>query len=75
MANKPHYLRRCHLCGHITENSEDRVDKCEHCGKHMAKYYYYDEQSAPIFADNLLRPPYLKNEYQALLGISVVWDS
>ena len=72
MAKKPVFLRRCHLCGHITQNTKSRVERCKECGKHMSKYYYYDELKAPIYAENLPRPS-SEHEYQGIIGISVTW--
>lgn len=66
------HIRRCHICGHTTEEKA-RVERCECCGKHMPKYYYFNEEYVPVYADNLERPKLLPKEYLPIRGVSGFW--
>jgi|GEM_PF-1009271 len=37
------HIRRCHVCGVTNESKGSAIHKCEHCGKHLAPFYYFDE--------------------------------
>ena len=37
------HIRRCHICGGITESDGQVVAKCDHCGKAMAPFYFFNE--------------------------------
>jgi hypothetical protein len=37
------HIRRCHVCGGVTESESSAVHKCQHCGKHLAPFFYFDE--------------------------------
>ena len=79
MSCKTH-LRRCHVCGSVTECSGNLVNKCGECGKHLPSYYYFDEllamglktieEAAGEYRSSALP---LK-EYPPLTGLSVYWD-
>jgi hypothetical protein len=66
------YIRRCHICGATTVES-NRIDRCGECGKAMAPFFYFDEGRIATFSEALLRPPTLPGEYSPVLGVSVIW--
>lgn len=80
MATKQH-IRRCHVCGEVCEAQGQLVTKCEHCGKHLAPFYYFDERQAmnlisPEEADKEYKQSALPlKEYPPLWGLAVYWDS
>lgn len=68
------HLRRCHVCGEVTESLLKPVSRCEHCGKPMAPFFYFDERGAVVLADGILRPPDLPNQYRAIQGLTAYWE-
>lgn len=66
------YVRRCHICGAITEQHQ-KIEHCTNCGRAMSPYFYFDENRTVIYSEALLRPPVLSNEYLPLLGFSTIW--
>lgn len=50
------HIRRCHICGEVTEQEEALVVHCLHCGKSMAPFFYFDDFKVRVFADTELRP-------------------
>lgn len=76
MAISISYVRRCHVCGAVTERQKNEGDKglsCESCGKAIAPFVFYVEKTIPLLADNLPRPPLLKGEFAPVRGLSVLW--
>ena len=79
MGHKTH-LRRCHLCGEISECAGQLVSHCSQCGKHLPAYYYFDELVAMGIktleeSESEYRSSALPlKEYPPLTGISVYWD-
>lgn len=65
------HFRRCHVCGAVTERNE-RIDQCDHCGKWLVPFFYYDEVLAPPASDDQERPLSEPGEYR-LVGLSVSW--
>jgi hypothetical protein len=49
------HIRRCHLCTGVTENEGAPVDKCLHCGKPMAPFYFFDELDVTPLSDAEVR--------------------
>ena len=45
------HIRRCHLCAGVTENESAPVDRCTHCGKSMAPFYFFDDVSVSPLSD------------------------
>jgi hypothetical protein len=71
------YLRRCHVCGATNEGDRQSLVRCAHCGKHLAPFYYFDEQQIIGFGDTIelpFRVGDLKRDYQPLLGIGLFWE-
>jgi hypothetical protein len=75
-----YHIRRCHVCGHVTELANSAVHKCGHCGKHLAPFYYFDESKL----DGLLEQgPYLSiwktstllpGTFNPIWGLSTYWQ-
>ncbi|MBX2988951.1 MAG: hypothetical protein KF802_13765 [Bdellovibrionaceae bacterium] len=80
MANKVH-VRRCHVCGEITEAEGQLVEQCHHCGKHLSPFYYFNERLAmnlisPQEADKEYKSSALPlREYPPVWGLTVYWES
>ena len=80
MDSKVH-VRRCHICGEMNEAKGALVDKCPHCGKHLAPFYYYNELLAMQLmsreeADREYKSSVLPlRDYPPLKGLVVYWDS
>ncbi len=68
------YLRRCHVCEHITV-SEQAVRYCQGCGRSLAPFFYFKEETVPLFSDLQLRPTLVKGEFSPILGLTAQWDS
>tara|TARA_B100001121_G_C18436307_1_gene501624 strand:- start:248 stop:634 length:387 start_codon:yes stop_codon:yes gene_type:complete len=69
-------FRRCHVCGKTSEvkgNMQMSLDRCLHCKKAFAPFYYYDDFSKPIFSEGLERPPLMIGEWPAIQGLTAYW--
>lgn len=79
MAEKIH-IRRCHVCGETIEAAGCLVEKCGHCGKHLATFYYFNEK----LAMNLMSRDEAGRQdqssalplrvYPPINGLTVYWD-
>jgi len=69
------HIRRCHLCNGVTECEDNVVDRCLHCGKHMAPFYFFNEMEVTPLSDFDLRmPPCLKaGERIPVRGFTAYW--
>ena len=67
------HVRRCHICGGITECEEALVSHCEHCGKPMAPFYFFDDREVQAWTDNDLRPPGFNSERIPVRGLTAYW--
>ena len=73
---KPTYFRRCHICGELSHrNGHEHIERCDHCGKPMARFHYFDDRLTPIMSDRALRSPDLPGEFSPLFGLTVYWES
>ena len=76
MKEKPFYFRRCHVCGGVTAcEGKHHVEHCEHCGKPLARFQYYDDRFTPTQSDRNLRPSYLPGEFTPIQGLTVYWEA
>jgi predicted nucleic acid-binding Zn-ribbon protein len=66
------FIRRCHVCGQLTEHKEV-IDRCTNCGKALAPFCYFDERKAATYAADLERPPPMEEELSSIVGISAYW--
>lgn len=39
------HIRRCHVCGEVSESAQSSTEKCSHCGKFFAPFVFFDECS------------------------------
>lgn len=76
------HVRRCHICDHVTEREDGPVERCANCDKALAPYYFFDEQSVPVYSDfehrpseELVRarPKEQSGAHRPLRGLSAVW--
>lgn len=76
------HVRRCHICDHVNERDGQSVDRCGHCGKILAPYYFFDEQNVHVYSDveqrptleqTRARPKEQPGEHRPLRGFSAVW--
>ena len=71
--SKSIHVRRCHVCGEISEKEHKHVDRCEHCGKPMAPFFYFDETTTIAPSDDDLLPQVKDNEYWPIWGLTAIW--
>ncbi len=69
---KRHYFRRCHVCNDVT-SSQSPVQYCEHCGKAIAAYCYFNEQDVIVASDDKERPRYKGAQVIPIVGLSAYW--
>jgi hypothetical protein len=48
-------VRRCHMCGEISESAKD-ILKCGVCSKSLLPFYYFDKTKVSDYSDNRRRP-------------------
>ena len=67
-------VRRCHICGEITESAEDII-KCLHCKKSLLPFYYFDKKRVSEYSDNQARPEYRDRDtgYGPIRGLTAYW--
>jgi len=75
-----YHIRRCHVCGGVTEQSDAAIHKCAHCGKHLAPFYYFDESKLEGIGE---MEPYLSvwkrtelppGTFNPIWGLSTYWQ-
>jgi len=67
------HIRRCHMCGAVTEREGALVEKCRDCGKPMAPFYYFDDRRVPICSEMDLRPRQHLGERSPVRGLTAFW--
>jgi hypothetical protein len=77
------HVRRCHVCGHVSERSENQVECCDQCGKRLAPYYFFDESAVPVYSVDEQLPEFERDiakdpkdhgsERRAIRGFSLLW--
>jgi hypothetical protein len=74
------HIRRCHVCGGVTEQEDAAIHKCKHCGKHLAPFYYFDESKLEGLGE---MGPYLSvwkeaeldpGTFNPIWGLSTYWQ-
>ncbi len=71
------FLRRCHVCGATMEKEGRDGGECQHCGKHLAPFYYFDERQIIGFGDRVgisYRLGESKETYVPLIGFGLFWE-
>lgn len=75
-----YHVRRCHVCGHVTELEGAAIHKCESCGKHLAPFFYFDESKLEGLKE---QGPYLSTwnqvqhepgTFNPIWGLSTYWQ-
>ena len=77
MSQSGSYLRRCHVCGATMEKESHSIGQCVHCGKHLAPFYYFDEQQIIGFGDGVeesFREGDSSTTYLPLIGFGLYWE-
>ena len=72
---KPVHFRRCHMCGEINHVEGAKVEKCSHCHRSLAPFYYYDDRYSSIPSIDEPRPDYEGQEYYPILGLTAYWET
>ncbi len=67
------HIRRCHLCGGVTETDHEHVTHCESCGKPMAPFFFFNEIEAPLYSDVEMRPPTSPGDRTPIRGLTAYW--
>jgi hypothetical protein len=49
--NQVLYVRRCHICGNVSEQIGERVEHCSACGKSMSQFYFFDDRTVQSYSD------------------------
>ncbi len=73
MAHQSLHFRRCHVCGAVTER-KDPVDRCEHCGKFISPFFYFDEKSITVEDEKGALAP-TQGHVRPLIGLAAYWSS
>jgi hypothetical protein len=73
---KIYHIRRCHVCGTVNELENAAIQKCSHCRKHLAPFYYFDESELKGVKDNQLEMSLWNHQgsYHPLWGLSTYWE-
>ena len=78
MSQKVH-LRRCHVCGELNECHGNLVRHCNHCGKSLAPFFYFDESKVMgLVVESRSGEQKSKlplREYPPLWGLTAYWES
>jgi rRNA maturation endonuclease Nob1 len=67
------HFRRCHICGTVTENEGKAVQRCTHCGKAMAPFYFFDEDKVDALSESDPRPVVLPGLRSPVRGLTAYW--
>ena len=76
------HFRRCHVCGELNCADDHLVTECQHCGKHLAPFYYFDESraigqlgSVQDQAEEYFKSSALPHrDYPPVRGLTVYWE-
>jgi hypothetical protein len=67
------HIRRCHICEGVTESDEGIVDRCEHCGKNMAPFFFFDEKKVEPQDEAEIRTPWYGVDRKPIQGLTAYW--
>ena len=73
--DKPVHVRRCHVCGGVNEVEEGKVEKCSHCHRSLAPFYYFDDRLSLVASDSEVRQELPPQEYIPIQGLTVYWET
>jgi hypothetical protein len=77
MSQKIHY-RRCHVCGELNEAPGQLVHRCDHCGKTLAPFFYFDESKVMGLVTETRKEAESRlplREYPPLWGLTAYWEN
>lgn len=66
------HIRRCHVCGAVTEQ-EERISRCEYCGKCVVPFLYYDDTKVEPFAEDQPRFQSQSGQMRPIIGLTAYW--
>lgn len=67
------HIRRCHCCNGVTESDGKDVKACDHCGKSMAPFYFFNDDQVEPHTDHDLRPLRPSGKVVPVLGFTAYW--
>ncbi len=67
------HVRRCHVCGEVSENKEQDVERCNHCKKPLAQFCFFDDRRVLPLSDDRKAGDIL-DAYQPIRGLTAYWD-
>ncbi len=71
------HFRRCHICGHLTDQELGLVETCSGCGKVLAPMFYFDERRALGLKSEIdierMTTSLPRQEYPPIFGLTVYW--
>lgn len=70
---KSTHFRRCHICGEVTEKIGATVNRCGHCGKTMAPFYFFEEERVQPLSEHEFRPPRQDGGRFPVRGLTAFW--
>lgn len=65
------YFRRCHICGGLNEHENEQIERCEHCGKALAPFYFFNEIAHSSDPEKVVEVE--EGEFQPIVGLTVYW--
>ncbi|RYZ74040.1 MAG: hypothetical protein EOP05_09540 [Proteobacteria bacterium] len=73
VSTKSVHIRRCHICNGVTESDGKDVKACEHCGKSMAPFYFFNDEEVAPHSDHEPRPLRTAGKVVPILGFTAYW--
>ena len=50
------HFRRCHHCFGVSETEGAQIERCSHCEKPMAPFYFFNDAEVMPLSESELRP-------------------
>jgi hypothetical protein len=73
MQGKGIHFRRCHVCGEVNSRLGEHIERCRHCNKPIAPFYFFDEHQVEVYSENRERPSHENGERSPILGLTAIW--
>lgn len=67
------FFRRCHVCDVVTEKEGEMVNRCGHCGKAMAPFYFFEDEKVQPLSEHDFRPPRQSGGRFPVRGLTAYW--
>ena len=70
------HIRRCHVCGTVTESEIKGIKECSSCGKKFAPFCFFDENRIEGISDNQPAMSLWRDSvgYRPLWGLTSPWE-